>query len=97
MYIIFSVCLFIRWSQQFLRSSQHFRSRGYVLVLSPRRTRSTSSTLPLVEEIPDHAANDTICGGDVARFSTVVHRLRISQGIRLAYWIARGAILLPVS
>lgn len=102
MYLISQICHFwlfsflSRRSFYFLRTLEHIRSHSDVYVLPFGRDGSKITTISLVEKIFDRLPNDPICRGNDPRVPITLHRLQLSEGIRLVDRSTCNYVLLPV-
>lgn len=92
----FSFFFFSRRSFHFLRTLEHVRSYSDVHVLPIGRDGSKITTVSLVEKIFDRLPNDPICRGNDPRVPITLHRLQLSEGVRLVDRFTRDHVLLPV-
>lgn len=94
--LIFIDGKFSRRPLDLLRFVEHFRPYRDVHVLSSGGDGSKGAAVPMVEEIPDRLPDAAIHRHHGPRLSVALHRMQLSEGIRLVDRFARRYVSLPV-
>lgn len=87
---------FSRWPLDLLRFVEHLHPYRDVHVLSSGGDGSKVAAVPLVEEVPDRLPDAAIHRHHGPRLPVALHRVQLSEGIRLVDRPARRYVPLPV-